>query len=157
MSGVGNDCSARRVVSTALAARTTTAPWASDRNRRWPPASTSTVCTVPPVACSLTTCASGTRNRRLAASFPPDAPTSARMASTSTGRLLYLSKLKRPDTGGLPCTASGAVSTPLVPIDVSISGVAAAALTHALRSTSPSSPKMKSVAGTTPISLSTSM
>ena len=59
ISAVGNDCKARRVVSTALAARTTTAPGASDRNRRWPPASTSTLCTVPPAACSLTTWASG--------------------------------------------------------------------------------------------------
>ena len=57
---------------------------------------------VPLVAWSLTTCASGTRNRRRAASFPPDAPASARMACTRTGRPLYLSKLNKPDVVGFP-------------------------------------------------------
>jgi hypothetical protein len=78
------------------------------------------------------------------------------MASMSTGRLLNLSKLNRPDTGGLPWTASGAISTPLFPIAISILETLGVAATTLGNSASWSSPKMKSVAGTTPVSLSTS-
>lgn len=55
--------------------------------------------TTAPAVCSATTCARGTRNSRRAASEPPEPRTSRRIASTSNGRLLYLSKLNRPDTG----------------------------------------------------------
>jgi hypothetical protein len=91
------------------------------------------------------------------ASFSPEAATSSLMASASRGTLENLSKLNRPDTGGLPWTASGATSTPLSPIPVSIPAVAAAAGMARARSASSSSPLMKSVAGTTPVSLSTSV
>ena len=85
------------------------------RNLRCPFTSTSIVWTVPPAVCSLMTCAVGTRNSRRFASLKPDAATSSRIASTSSGVLLNLSKLKSPEAGALPCTARGAGWKPLVP------------------------------------------
>lgn len=73
------------------------------------------------------------------------------------GRLLYLSKLNRPEAGALPCTANGATSTPLLPRAVSILGTAAAAATSSPCSARNRSPEIKSVAGTTPVSLTTSV
>jgi hypothetical protein len=67
----------------------------------------------------------------------------------SSGRLLYLSKLNRPDAGALPCTANGATVTSVT------AGTAPTAAPTAGSSASWSSPKMKSVSGTTPMSRAT--
>ena len=74
---------------------------------------------------------------------------SRRIASTSSGTLENLSNPNNPDTGGLPCTASGGRCTPVRP------GTVAAAAVTAENSADWRAPKMKSASGTTPVSLST--
>jgi hypothetical protein len=107
MSGVGKLSRARRVDSIVLEATTTAVPGVIGRNFVWPFTTASMPVTAEEDVWRRVTWQRGTRkSRRVRSGFAA----ASRIASVRIGALENLSKLKRPEAGEFPWTASGAFS-----------------------------------------------